>query len=250
MNDRLQSAPKNALKLQNASYNLQASNVSSSTWELTNIEVLCPLHLSPYSHHRTFDHNFVLRIMGVKCSSHKCNIEHSDQWYLSDSISYLYNLGNSWNLNFYRDNLVCSNTWTFLRLSCVKEHCIGPASHQITKPIHLNLSRICKMIVNSPRITWNPWSARAMAVALPIPEDAYSFQQHTHHNAFWSSTGREWGSKEAFFSLITRQKPQSQEQKRKGKIKKSRRKDKKNHTPVTMLAGLRSEAAARDWGTE
>ncbi len=84
-------------------------------------------------------------------------------------------------------------------LSCVKEHCIGPASHQITKPINLNLSRICKMIVNSPRITWNPCSARAMAVALPIPEDAYSFQQHTHHNAFWSSTGREWGSKEAFF---------------------------------------------------
>jgi hypothetical protein len=31
MNDQLQSAPKKALKLQNASYNLQVSNVSSST---------------------------------------------------------------------------------------------------------------------------------------------------------------------------------------------------------------------------
>jgi hypothetical protein len=54
------------------------------------------------------------------------------------------------------------------------------------------------------------------------------------------------GSKEAFFSLIRRQEAQSQEQRRKGKIKKSRREDKKNHTPVTMLAGLRSEAAAQD----
>jgi hypothetical protein len=96
-------------------YKFLMSALPLENWEILRFCVHCIWAHTHTTH--LFDHNSVMRIMGVKCSSHKCNIEHSHQWYLSDSISSPYNLGNSWNLNFYRDNLVCSNTSTFLSVN-------------------------------------------------------------------------------------------------------------------------------------